>query len=57
MAVDASALVAMITGEDDAVDLLRRVEAAEARVTSPVAVGMRALQWRGAWQSQSCKAV
>lgn len=38
MFVDASALVAMIAGEDDALDLLRRIEATKPNVTSPIAV-------------------
>ncbi len=38
MFVDASALTAMLTNEDDAIDLLTRLQAADRRLTSPLAV-------------------
>lgn len=38
MFVDASAMVAIMTGEPDAPDLLRKLEAASRRMTSPLAV-------------------
>lgn len=38
MVVDASALVAMLTGEADADALADRLEAAEAPITSPIAI-------------------
>jgi len=38
MFVDASALTAMLTNEDDALDLLTRLQAEDRRLTSPLAV-------------------
>lgn len=46
MFVDASALTAMIVDENDGIALMRRMEKAGRRLTSPIAVGKQPSLWR-----------